>query len=103
MISQINSHEFSGSFWETPSGEKQHKSGKSAWREGLCSGTKRLCGGRRRVSSPGPVFVEDKAKKKVKLKNRRAKLAELWIGPGRRKDSGAWRNAFDAAVPDTTL
>ena len=63
MISQISSHEFSGSFWETPSGEKQHKSGKSAWREGLCSGTKRLCGGRRRVSSPGPVFVEDKAKK----------------------------------------
>ena len=64
MISQISSHEFSGSFWETPSGEKQHKSGKSAWREGLCSGTKRPCGGKRRVSSPGPVFVEDKAKKR---------------------------------------
>ena len=24
MISQISSHEFSGTFWETPSGEKQH-------------------------------------------------------------------------------
>lgn len=61
--------------------------GKKARREKVVASAQRgLCEGRRRVSSPGQVSVEDKGKKKVKQKNRRAKLAELWIGPGRRKD-----------------
>ena len=36
----------------------------------------------------------------MKQKNRRAKLAELWIGPGRRKDRRSLEaDAFDTAVP----
>ena len=64
MISQISSHEFSGSFWETPLVRNNIKVKKARREKVFASAQRGLCEGRRRVSSPGQVSVEDKGKKR---------------------------------------